>query len=58
MLLIKKFFFHLNKEFNKRSLENIIHRFTIKKLLDEVDVLINDNDLQFVQHSVNEAYVR
>ena len=50
----KKVFIPLNKEF-KKIIGKYYSPFTIKKLLDEVDVLINDNDLQFVQHSVNEA---
>ncbi len=29
--------------------------FTVKKLLDEVDLLIANNDLQFIEHSVNEV---
>ena len=28
--------------------------FSVKKLLDDVDELIDANDLQFVEHSVNE----
>jgi len=28
--------------------------FTVKKLLDELDILIVNNDLQFIEHSVNE----
>jgi outer membrane protein insertion porin family len=28
--------------------------FKVKKLLDQVDVLISNNDLQFIEHSVNE----
>ena len=28
--------------------------FTVKKLLDELDILITRNDLQFIEHSVNE----
>ena len=42
----------------KSSFEKIIGKyyspFTVKKLLDELDILINNNDLQFVEHSVNE----
>ena len=42
----------------KSSYENFIGKyyspFTIKKLLDNLDLLIVNNDLQFIEHSVNE----
>jgi outer membrane protein insertion porin family len=52
-VLDKKIFIPLQKEF-----QDIIGKyyspFTVKKLLDEVDLLIANNDLQFIEHSVNE----
>ena len=49
----KKIFIPLNKEFNDR-VGKYYSPFIVKKLLDEVDMLIADNDLQFVTHDVNE----
>jgi len=49
----KKLFFPLQKEFNKR-IGKYYSPFHIKQLLEELDLLIDDNDLQFVEHTVNE----
>ena len=49
----KNAFIPLNKEF-KKIVGNYHSPFTIKKLLDGVDELISKNDIQFVEHSVNE----
>ncbi|MDC0473174.1 outer membrane protein assembly factor BamA [Pelagibacteraceae bacterium] len=49
----KKIFIPLSKEFNSR-VGKYYSPFIVKKLLDEVDIIISDNDLQFVTHSVNE----
>ena len=52
-VLDKKPFFPLQKNFT-----NIIGKyyspFSVKKLLDDLDLLIANNDLQFIEHSVNE----
>ena len=49
----KKIFFPLEKTYN-----NIVGQyyspFKIKKILDEIDELIANNDLQFVEHNVQE----
>ena len=39
---------------NKNLVGTYYSPFKIKKFLDKLDLLINDNDLQFVEHSVNE----
>jgi len=49
----KKLFFPLEKSFTK-IIGKYYSPFTVKKLLDELDVLIANNDLQFIEHSVNE----
>jgi len=49
----KKLFLPLQKSFSK-VVGKYYSPFTVKKLLDELDLLIVDNDLQFVEHSVNE----
>ena len=49
----KNIFLPLKKNFNK-VIGKYYSPFTVKKLLDELDILIADNDLQFVEHSVNE----
>ena len=51
--LDKKTFIPLEKNF-KKLISEYYSPFKIKKLLEELDKLINFNDLQFVQHSVNE----
>ena len=49
----KKLFFPLQDKF-KKIIGKYYSPFTVKKLLDELDTLIADNDLQFIEHSVNE----
>jgi outer membrane protein insertion porin family len=49
----KKIFVSLKDDFTK-IIGKYYSPFNIKKLLDEVDILIANNDLQFVEHSVNE----
>ena len=51
--LEKNVFFEINKEF-KKVIGDYYSPFKVKSILDELDVIINSNDLQFVQHSVNE----
>ena len=51
--LDKNFFLPINKEFIKYVGE-YYSPFKIKKLLDSLDRLIAENDLQFIEHSVNE----
>ena len=50
----KKAFLSLNGEF-KKTVGKYYSPFTVKKLLENVDFVIADNDLQFVEHSVNEV---
>ncbi len=50
----KKIFFPLEDEF-KKVVGKYYSPFKITKLLDEIDALILENDLQFVEHSVNEV---
>lgn len=52
-VLNKKLFSPLQKDFTK-IVGKYYSPFTVKKLLDQLDVLIADNDLQFIEHSVNE----
>ena len=52
-LLDEKLFIPLQGSFTK-VIGKFYSPFLIKKLLDEVDLLIADNDLQFIEHSVNE----
>ncbi len=49
----KKLFFPLNKEF-KKYIGDYYSPFKIKKLLEELDRLIEFNNLQFVEHNVQE----
>ena len=49
----KEFFFPLNKEF-KKYIGGYYSPFKIKKLLEELDRLIEFNNLQFVEHNVQE----
>ena len=49
----KEVFFPLNEKY-KKIIGKYYSPFSIKKLLDDVDELIDANDLQFVEHSVNE----
>ena len=50
----KKAFLSLNDEF-KKTVGKYYSPFTVKKLLENVDFVISNNDLQFVEHSVNEV---
>ncbi len=50
----KKIFFPLNKEF-KKYLGGYYSPFKIKKLLEEIDNIIDSNNLQFVEHNVEET---
>ena len=52
-VLDKNLFIPLQKSFTK-IIGKYYSPFKVKKLLDELDLLIADNDLQFIQHSVNE----
>jgi len=51
--LQKNYFLPINDEFVK-LIGNYYSPFKVKKLLDSLDGLITENDLQFVEHSVNE----
>tara|TARA_B100000963_G_scaffold331801_2_gene322856 strand:+ start:2376 stop:4607 length:2232 start_codon:yes stop_codon:yes gene_type:complete len=48
-----KLFFPLNKEFEK-NIGKYYSPFIIKELLEEIDILIENNNLQFVEHNVQE----
>ena len=50
----KKLFFPLEKIYNK-YVGDYYSPFKIKKILDEVDLLIESNNLQFVEHEVQET---
>ena len=52
-VLDKKLFLPLQDNFTK-IIGKYYSPFTVKKLLDELDLLILSNDLQFIEHSVNE----
>ena len=52
-VLNKNLFLPLEQNFNK-IVGQYYSPFKIKKLLDELDILIINNDLQFIEHSVNE----
>ena len=52
-VLDKRIFVALQDDF-KKIIGKYYSPFTVKKLLDEVDLLIANNDLQFIEHSVNE----
>jgi outer membrane protein insertion porin family len=52
-VLDKKLFVPLQDNF-KKVIGKYYSPFTVKKLLDELDLLIANNDLQFIEHSVNE----
>ena len=52
-VLDKKIFISLQDTFTK-VIGKYYSPFNVKKLLDELDILITKNDLQFVEHSVNE----
>jgi outer membrane protein insertion porin family len=49
----KKIFFPLNDVF-KDYVGSYYSPFKIKKILDELDILIEDNNMQFVEHNVQE----
>ena len=49
----KKIFFSLNKSYNK-LIGDYYSPFKIKEILDEIDEIIDDNNLQFVEHRVRE----
>ena len=49
----KKLFFDLNKEY-KKVIGTFYSPFKIKKLLDSIDDIIEKNNLQFVEHNVEE----
>tara|TARA_B110000444_G_scaffold218674_1_gene218354 strand:- start:1187 stop:3412 length:2226 start_codon:yes stop_codon:yes gene_type:complete len=53
-VLDKNLFSPLKNVFTK-AVGKYYSPFTVKKLLDEVDLLIANNDLQFIEHSVNEV---
>ena len=53
-VLDKKLFLPLNKVY-KEVVGNYYSPFTIKKLLDELDLIISSEDLQFIEHNVNEV---
>ena len=48
----KNIFFSLNKAYNKLIGE--YYSFKIKEILDKIDEIIDDNNLQFVEHRVRE----
>ena len=52
-VLDKKSFIPLQKSFTK-VVGKYYSPFAVKKLLDDLDLLIADTDLQFIEHSVNE----
>ena len=52
-VLDKKTFIPLQDSFVK-IIGKYYSPFTVKKLLDELDLIIANNDLQFIEHSVNE----
>ena len=52
-VLDKKLFLPLN-EIYKKTVGNYYSPFTVKKLLDELDLIISNEDLQFIEHNVNE----
>ncbi len=52
-VLDKKLFLPLNK-FYQEVIGNYYSPFTVKKLLDELDLIISNEDLQFIEHNVNE----
>ena len=52
-VLDKKLFLPLN-EIYKQTVGSYYSPFLIKKLLDELDLIISNEDLQFIEHNVNE----
>jgi outer membrane protein insertion porin family len=53
----KNLFIPLQKDY-KKIIGKYYSPFTVKKLLDKLDILIANNDLQFIEHSVNEILER
>jgi outer membrane protein insertion porin family len=49
----KKIFLNLEESY-KKLIGNYYSPFKVKKLLDELDIIIVNNELQFIEHSVNE----
>ena len=52
-VLDKKLFIPLNEIYQK-VIGSYYSPFTVKKLLDELDLIISNEDLQFIEHNVNE----
>ncbi len=52
-VLDKNLFLPLNKIY-REVIGNYYSPFTVKKLLDELDLVISNEDLQFIEHNVNE----
>ncbi len=52
-VLDKKLFLPLDKIY-KETVGSYYSPFTVKKLLDELDLIISNEDLQFIEHNVNE----
>ncbi len=52
-VLDKKVFLPLN-DIYQNVIGTYYSPFTVKKLLDELDLIINNEDLQFIEHNVNE----
>ena len=52
-VLDKNLFLPLN-EIYKDAIGSYYSPFTVKKLLDELDLIISNEDLQFIEHNVNE----
>jgi hypothetical protein len=52
----KNIFYPLNKEYQK-SIGSYYSPFKVKKLLDTIDELIEINNLQFIEHNVEEIFV-
>ena len=50
----KKIFFPLNKTYKKYA-GDYYSPFKVKKILEQIDELIDDNNLQFVEHNVKES---
>ena len=50
----KDIFFPLNEVYKKYA-GDYYSPFKVKKLLDEIDALIQNNNLQFVEHNVEET---
>ena len=53
LTLDKKLFLPLNKIYQK-VIGSYYSPFIVKKLLDELDLIISNEDLQFIEHNVNE----